>query len=84
MTTSGSIYMWLRAKEARWDPRLLGERLCFALEVVLRGAADRRGLVLLVDDAHHIDIQSARVLRRSIRGEGAAPMHGGGPRVMVD
>lgn len=47
---------------ARHDPRLLGQQLRRALDVVLRALAEEAGMVILVDDAHLLDGHSAEIL----------------------
>ncbi|MCA9555099.1 MAG: protein kinase, partial [Myxococcales bacterium] len=47
---------------ARHAPRLLGQQMRRALDVVLRALAEESGLVVLVDDAHLLDRQSAQIL----------------------
>ncbi|MFO0727271.1 MAG: protein kinase [Myxococcota bacterium] len=47
---------------AKKDPRVMGVETRRSLDLALRGLAERRGLVLLVDDAHLLDRQSAAVL----------------------
>jgi serine/threonine protein kinase/tetratricopeptide (TPR) repeat protein len=47
---------------ARHAPGLLGQQMRRALDVVLRALAEETGLVILVDDAHLLDRQSAQIL----------------------
>jgi len=47
---------------AKKDPRIMGAETRRSLDLALRTLAQRRGLVLLVDDAHFLDRQSASVL----------------------
>jgi serine/threonine protein kinase/tetratricopeptide (TPR) repeat protein len=49
---------------ARFDPRLFGEEMRRSLDVVIRAVCQGRGFVLIVDDAHLLDHQSALVLSR--------------------
>jgi tetratricopeptide (TPR) repeat protein len=44
---------------AKKDPRIMGAETRRSLDLALRTLAQRRGLVLLVDDAHFLDRQSA-------------------------
>ncbi|MBI4817572.1 MAG: protein kinase [Deltaproteobacteria bacterium] len=56
-----------RALEAaRRDPLLMAGETRRALDIVLSGMATDGGLVVLVDDAHFLDAQSARVLRELV------------------
>src|SRR5262249_36504102 len=52
---------------AERDPRLMGDQIRRAFDVVLRHIAAERGLLVLVDDAHFLDPQSAFVLRELVR-----------------
>jgi serine/threonine protein kinase len=54
-------------KAARGDPRLMGAEARRALDLVLRGMSKKNGLVVLADDAHLIDDESAFVLRELVR-----------------
>jgi hypothetical protein len=47
---------------ARGDPRLMGEQVRRAFDVLLRGFAAKAGLAVLVDDAHVVDQVSAEIL----------------------
>jgi serine/threonine protein kinase/predicted ATPase len=49
---------------ARFHTRLFGEQMRRALDVILRALAEPRGLVVLIDDAHVLDNQSALVFAR--------------------
>ncbi len=51
---------------ARYNPRLFGEQMRRALDVVLRSLAEPRGFVVLVDDAHLVDHQSTLVFARML------------------
>ncbi len=54
---------------ARHDPQLLGHRMRYALDVVLRALAEEAGIVVLVDDAHLLDRQSAEILQGLTDGQ---------------
>jgi hypothetical protein len=55
---------------ARYNTRLFGEQMRRALDVILRSLAEPRGLVVLIDDAHLLDQQSALVFARVLAEPG--------------
>lgn len=59
---------------AERDPRLMGDQVRRAFDVILRHLASKKGLVVLVDDAHFLDHQSAQVLRELVRPERGLPI----------
>jgi predicted ATPase len=59
---------------ARREPPLLGEEVRRAFELVFERLALERGLVLLIDDAHALDPQSARVLARLLQPARSLPI----------
>jgi serine/threonine protein kinase/tetratricopeptide (TPR) repeat protein len=59
---------------AERDPRLMGDQVRRAFDVILRHLASKKGLVVLVDDAHFLDFQSAQVLRELVRPERGQPI----------
>ncbi|MCK6552950.1 hypothetical protein L6R52_44415, partial [Myxococcota bacterium] len=58
-----------RVAAARHDVCLMGDEVARAFDVLLASFAERRGLVVIVDDAHLLDAESAAVLSGLVRPE---------------